>query len=367
MTSGIVQPQTHRGDGSGASAHIPVVDFSRWVPENTPEERMKVAKEIVSACQNVGFAYIINHAISPERLAELFAWSEKFFALSAEEKLQAPHPEGSLIYRGYSWPGLEKVSQVMSDVALPELAKKLREVTDYKESYDMGSDEASHQPNVWILEDTLPGFRDFMTKFYWECFGVASDILRAISIGIGLEDENHLLKLHSGHNNQLRLLHYPSVPAAALENEQYARMPAHTDWSSLTMLFQDDCGGLEVESIERPGEFIPATPIKNAIVINVGDLLQRWSNDHLHSTSHRVTIPPLIDRLEGVNRMVRERYSIPYFVAPDPTSVIECLPTCTSESNPPRYFPISQGEYNRIRSMMHYPNPAAEAGGGIAY
>ncbi|OJD17384.1 hypothetical protein AJ78_02514 [Emergomyces pasteurianus Ep9510] len=365
-----MQPQCRGSEGNEGNkppTHIPVVDFSRWTPKNTPEERMKVANEIVSACRNVGFAYIVNHDISSELLAEAFAWSKLFFDLTPQQKLQAPHPDGSSIHRGYSWPGLEKVSQAMGDKEMPELVNKLREITDYKESYDMGSDEDAYQPNVWIPDSTLPGFRSSMIKFYWECFRVASDILRAISMGIGLEDEDHLLKLHSGHNNQLRLLHYPPLPAAALENEQYARMPAHTDWSSITMLFQDDCGGLEVENIKQPGEFIPATPIKNAIVMNVGDLLQRWSNDNLRSTSHRVTMPPLTDRFEGPNRMVRERFSIPYFIAPDPPSVIECLPTCTSASNPPKYLPITQGEYNRIRAMMHYPNKAAEVGSGKAY
>ena len=134
------------------------------------------------------------------------------------------------------------------------------------------------QPNQWIPEDTLPEFRAFMNRFYWECFRVGGEILQALAVGLGLDDENHLLRKHSGHNNQLRLLHYPPVPAEALEQQRAARCPAHTDWSSITMLFQDDCGGLEVEDINNPGQFIPATPVKNAIVINVGDLLQRWSN-----------------------------------------------------------------------------------------
>ncbi|PGH02189.1 hypothetical protein GX51_04763 [Blastomyces parvus] len=370
MSSENMQQQQHDSEGSETKespTHIPVVDFSHWTTESPPEKRAKVAKEIVSACQKVGFAYIINHAIPAERLAEAFAWSKKFFDLSPEQKLQAPHPDGSSIHRGYSWPGLEKVSQAMSDKDTPELVKKLREITDYKESYDMGSEEDSYQPNVWIPEETLPGFRSFTMEFYWECFAVAKDILRAISVGIGLEDENHLIKFHSGHNNQLRLLHYPPLPAAALENEQCARMPAHTDWSSITMLFQDECGGLEVEDIKRPGQFIPATPIKNAIVMNVGDLLQRWSNDNLRSTSHRVTMPPLADRLDGPNRMVRERYSIPYFISPDPTSVIECLPSCTNPNNPSKYLPITQSEYNRIRAMMHYPDKATEAGSAKVY
>jgi isopenicillin N synthase-like dioxygenase len=117
-----------------------------------------------------------------------------------------------------------------------------------------------------------------MEKFYWECSGVSGEILRAIGTGLGLRDPDLLLKFHSGHNNQLRLLHYPPIPAVELENKSSARMPAHSDWGSITLLFQDDCGGLEVEHQKAPGTFIPVQPLKNAIVMNVGDLLMRWSN-----------------------------------------------------------------------------------------
>jgi isopenicillin N synthase-like dioxygenase len=256
----------------------------------------------------------------------------------------------------------------------------------------MGSEQNSEQPNVWIPDAALPGFREFMQQFYWDCFAVGGNILRAIALGLDLE-EDHLLKIHSGHNNQLRLLHYPSIPAEAVESDKMARMPAHTDWSSITMLFQDDCGGLEVEDIDHPLRFIPATPIKDAIVMNVGDLLQRWSNgmfrhiifvplpvvvipdagslilriDILRSTKHRVTLPPLSDRYDGPNRMVRERYSIPYFLAPDPDSVVECLPTCATDERPARYFPITQREYNQLRATMHYETLAEKPGTGVAY
>lgn len=147
-----------------------------------------------------------------------------------------------------------------------------------KESYEIGSEENEEQPNVWFPEEILPGYRKFMINFYWECFGTASEILKAIGTGLSLKDPQFFLKFHSGHNNQLRLLHYPPIPAAELENEISARMPAHSDWGSITMLFQDDCGGLEVENKHTPGEFIKAHPLKNAIIMNIGDLLMRWSN-----------------------------------------------------------------------------------------
>ena len=157
----------------------------------------------------------------------------------------------------------------------------------------MGSDNNDEQPNVWIPQSMLPGFREFMTQFYWECSEVGGNILRAIALGLGLE-EDQLAKFHSGHNNQLRLLHYPPISAAPIEAGEMARMPPHTDWSSITMLFQDDVGGLEVEDIDRPLRFIPAIPVENAIVMNVGDLLQRWSNGKLsHPFSIMFLWPPM--------------------------------------------------------------------------
>lgn len=259
---------------------IPIVDFALW--NSSSQDRQQVANDIVAACQKVGFVYIINHSLPEPLLDEAFQWSQRFFDLPQEEKLKAPHPEGWSVHRGYSWPGLEKVSQAISAADDDSRVQQLREIPDVKESYDIGSEKNPSQPNQWIPDEILPGFRTFMNKFYWECFHAAGEILQALAVGLNL-DENHLLQKHSGNNNQLRLLHYPPVPAQELEDHRAARCPAHTDWSSITLLFQDDCGGLEVEDVDEPGNFLPASPIKNAIVMNVGDLLQRWSNGMLLS------------------------------------------------------------------------------------
>lgn len=117
-----------------------------------------------------------------------------------------------------------------------------------------------------------------MISFYWECSKLSREILVAIGTGLGLRDPEFLSRLHSGHNNQLRLLHYPPIPAAELENGSSARMPAHSDWGSITFLFQDDCGGLEVENQTGLGTFVKAQPLKEAVIMNIGDLLMRWSN-----------------------------------------------------------------------------------------
>lgn len=265
-----------------AASALPIVDFSRWL-KGSPEEKQKLAHELAQACREVGFVYVINHGVSQDLLDEAFSWSRKFFALGPEQKMLAPHPPGPNVHRGYSWPGLEKVSQYVHQEGADSDAEDeaLRQVQDCKESFEIGSETFAAQPNQWLPEEVLPGFRAFTTAFYWTCFATARELLRAIAVGLGLgddQDEDYLARFHSGENNQLRLLHYPPVETEKLSSNALARMPAHSDWGSITMLFQDDCGGLQVENAKKPGEFVDATPIKGALVMNVGDLLMRWSN-----------------------------------------------------------------------------------------
>lgn len=111
---------------------IPIVDFSSWNKPQGESDKLHVANELVEACQTVGFVYIINHALPESVIDAAFDWSKRLFQLPREEKLKAPHPEGWAVHRGYSWPGLEKVSQVMSTVDDEQARRKLREVPDVK-------------------------------------------------------------------------------------------------------------------------------------------------------------------------------------------------------------------------------------------
>lgn len=147
-----------------------------------------------------------------------------------------------------------------------------------KESYEIGSESNTQQPNVWLPSSVLPDFKPFMSSFYWDCHRAAEQIMSALALGIGLDDENYFRPSHPGHHNQLRLLHYPPVPASLIESKKAIRMDAHSDWPSITLLFQDDCGGLQIENPNHKGEFLDVTPVKDAIVMNVGDLMMRWSN-----------------------------------------------------------------------------------------
>ncbi|RVX66388.1 hypothetical protein B0A52_09618 [Exophiala mesophila] len=342
--------------GSSNEPPLPIIDLEAFTSASDTETRLEAGKQLVSACHDVGFVYIKNHGVPESELSRAFDVSKKWFDLPTDQKMKAPHPPGWAVHRGYSWPGLEKVSNLVSGPAADggsddEFIEKLRQVQDFKESYEVGSDQNPDQPNVWPPTDVLPEWQPCMSSFYWTCFEAGKRILQALALGLGL-DENHLLKFHSGDYNQLRLLHYPPIPAAVIDEGKFARMPAHTDWSTVTLLFQDDCGGLQVENVHKPGAFIDATPIPGTLVMNVGDLLMRWSNDHLKSTSHRVQLPPLQDRFTGASKMTRARYSIPYFLTTDPDLLIECL--IADENHPPKYEPITQRDYAAMRARMQY-------------
>ncbi|KIY47689.1 Clavaminate synthase-like protein [Fistulina hepatica ATCC 64428] len=329
---------------------LPTVDFALF-GDGTSEEAKAIASKFYEACRDVGFAYLLNTGIPQDKVDLMFEWSAKFFTLPSETKLKAPHPPEGWKHRGYSGVGVEQVAHQASVFDADELAAVRKTSPDFKESFDIGTEEDPRCENVWIPEEDLPGFRKYAMSFYESCreFEMKT-LLPALAIGLRL-DKQFFLDYHSRGDNQLRLLHYPEVPTAELTSGEKGRIRAHTDFGTGTLLFQDDCGGLEVESPHEPGKFIPAVPMRGVIVFNIGDLLMRWSNDTLKSTFHRVRAPPPKD---GDNGVCRERFSIPYFITSDRDTVVDCLPTCWGPDRPKKYEPIATGEYIDKRLNANY-------------
>lgn len=195
----------------------------------------------------------------------MFDWSAKFFALPQEVKEKAPHPPEGYKHRGYSGVGKEQVSQMVFD---PDKLQEIRagKGADLKESFDMGNEKDAWVENVWLPDAELPGFRDYAVKFWQTCRAFESDLLDALSLGLPGVPEGFLQQYHADGHNQLRLLHYPSAPCETFTSGDKGRIGAHTDFGTCTLLFQDDCGGLEVEDPFRPGTYIPAPPVAGSIV-----------------------------------------------------------------------------------------------------
>lgn len=260
----------------------------------------------------------------------------------------APHPPGGSHHRGYSAPGFEKISREEDE---PNEQAKAGEIPDFKESFESGNINDEAQPNIWMPDDKLPGFREFMESYFTLCADLVHRILDSLSIALDIP-EGGLSPTHSKSLFQLRLLHYPPVDAGYLAENKHLRFFPHSDFGTLTLLFQDSVGGLEIEDQQRVGSFRSASPIQDTVLVNIGDLLARWSNDRWRSTVHRVSSPEAFADGKGT---VPDRYSIPFFATANMDTVVEALPGCWDEKdNPKKYEPVTAWGYVQMRMAEIY-------------
>lgn len=310
------------------SANIPVVDFSGFV-RGDAVSRHSTVQAIYQACHDVGFLYLKNHGIPLSAIDQAFGQSHIFFNLPLAVKQQiAWSSEHS--NRGYI--GLER--------------ERLDETQpgDLKEAFNIGQDSLSAVAeqgavnNLWSPGQPL--FHQTINDFFELCSAATEQILRAFACALSMPVD-YLVNYHQTHDYTLRLLHYPTLPTTLRAGQ--LRAGAHSDYGSVTLLFQDNVGGLEVQNTQ--GDWIAAPTIPNTVLINTGDLMQRWSNNVFRSTKHRVKLP-------NPEQPQQERYSIAFFCQPDADADIVCLPTCHSEHNPPKYPPIKSGDYllSRLRA-----------------
>jgi isopenicillin N synthase-like dioxygenase len=195
-----------------------------------------------------------------------------------------------------------------------------------------------------------------MESFFEDCKDLIHQILCALATSLKLP-ENQLKDTHLRSLFQLRLLHYPPVPTSLIRAEEKSRISAHSDFGTLTLLFQDSVGGLEVEDPNSPGIFRPVKPIPGTVLVNIGDLMERWSNGRWRSTVHRVVAPP-VDESKSNNEgdeILKARYSIPVFATADPDTVISALPGCwDSKGNPKKYEDTTAWGYVQMRMAALY-------------
>jgi isopenicillin N synthase-like dioxygenase len=195
-----------------------------------------------------------------------------------------------------------------------------------------------------------------MESFFEDCKNLVHQILRALATSLDLP-ESQLSDTHLRSLFQLRLLHYPPISASLLRAEEKSRISAHSDFGVITLLFQDEIGGLEVEDPKSPGTFQPVKPIPGTVLVNIGDLMERWSNGRWRSTVHRVVAPPIDEsksKVEG-EEILRARYSIPFFATADPDTVISALPGCWDETeNPKKYEETTAWGYVQMRMAALY-------------
>ncbi|KAI0729449.1 Clavaminate synthase-like protein [Fomitopsis betulina] len=327
---------------SDTTFRIPLIDFSKYRAAASLSEKRRTADEIVSGFKEVGFIYLDNHGIPESTIRHTFQKSAAFFQLPAEvkDKLAWEDPRAN---RGYVRIGRERVTQSADANEIAELRAK---APDFKESMEIGRDWDTTWKNRWPEEGAVPDFRETMLQLFQSCHELHTLVMRAIALGLDLEETFFDDKINEQYYN-MRLLNYPPVKRHLLEKEGQSRAGAHSDYGTLTLLFQDAVGGLEVEN-PHTKQYQPATPIlclslPGTIVINAGDLLARWSNDVLRSTLHRVVAPPA-RQISETDAVTPNRQSIAFFCNPNQGARIECLPTCT-KAGPAKYAPITTEQY----------------------
>lgn len=212
---------------------------------------------------------------------------------------------------------------------------------------DIGSPQDDLVDNIWIRDQILPGYRSFMEEFYESCFKVELEILAALARALDIP-EDQLQALHNRAENEFRLLHYPAINASELADGTATRIAEHTDFGTITMLFQDSTGGLQVEDQQEPGTFrnIEAGN-KTEIILNIGDSLQRLTNDTFRAACHRVTYPPTVQ--VGSNEVIPERFSIAYFAKPNRSASLLPFPKFITPATPCRYDDLTAWDYNNLR------------------
>ena len=301
--------------------NIPSVDLADFT-EGNKETKAAFVKKLGKAYEEIGFVAVKNHGLSDALCNELYAQVKGFFTLSKEEK-EAYEIEGLAGQRGYVSFGKEHA--------------KNKNEGDLKEFWHFGQTVEDNDPikeeypdNVQVNE--LPEFNAVGREVYQKLEETGREMLRAIALHLNLDENYFDAKIHNG-NSILRPIHYPPITH---EPKDAVRAAEHEDINLITLLMGASADGLQV--LNKSGEWISVTALPDQIVVNVGDMLQRLTNNKLKSTTHRVVNPPR-------EKWRTSRYSIPFFLHPRSEVSLNCLPSCISESNPKNFSDITAGEY----------------------
>ncbi len=307
---------------------VPIVDL-RHDPRT-------VGQAIDRACREVGFFQIVGHDLDPQLEAAAWESASALFGLPLIEKMAVAIPPGDAY--GYGPFQIERLAASLGEATPPDL----------KETFSIGPDRArcraeltADRASAFVFSDSLwpPGLpaMEVTHRAYYDALAELVDrVMSLMALGLGLAAD-YFRPLIDRHTSALRSLHYPDLRGHAVTPGQL-RAGAHSDYGTVTLLRQDDApGGLQVRDIAGVWHDVP--PVEGAYVVNVGDALERWTNDRWRSTLHRVVVPPT-DADRDCSRQ-----SMAFFHNANWDAMIECLPTCLGPGEAPKYEPITAGRH----------------------
>ncbi len=312
--------------------NIPRLDLSTYL-NGTAEERKKFSDDIGKAFNETGFVTITNHGLSKELIDNLYKQVQAFFALPEQTKLKYEKKELAG-QRGYTSKGREKAK----DAKTPDL-KEFWQTGQYVEGEELS--KADYPDNLVVEE--VREFNEVTKEIYKKLEQAGKQILNAIAVYLNLPDSYFEEKVFNG-NSILRAIHYFPIENPDSLPPDAVRAGAHEDINLITLLIGASADGLEV--LTRDGKWFPIKAHGEDIVVNVGDMLQRLTNNKLKSTTHRVVNPPR-------ELMKTSRFSVPFFLHPKANMDLTCLPSCVNAENPKAYAAITAGEYldERLREI----------------
>lgn len=316
---------------------IPIIDIGHVDQDATGID--SIVEQIYDAYSTAGFAYIVNHGVDPTLVAALFKASAAFHALPQATKMAI---ELNTLHRGFipintstdrnsRFAVVTKPNQSESFIMMREAAAD--------DPCVLAGDYLAG-PNQW--PEDLPGFRATVMAYHDALAQLGHKLCRAIALALRT-DVAAFAAAFAPPTTFLRLLHYPSSPAD-MEADVYGSAP-HTDFGCITILAQDDTGGLQV--LNPAGDWIDAPYVPDSFVMNIGDMLHRWSNGVLRSTPHRV-----------INRSGRARYACPFFFDPHVNVEVSPLPSCITGARPKQFDSIVYGDFLRAELQIGYDTHA---------
>lgn len=320
-----------------ALLEVPVIDIAPFA-EGSPRSRLDVARRVDQACADIGFLVIGGHGIPPALIAEVSALSRAFFDLPLEEKMEVARPAPD-VTRGYIPLEAESVARSQGDATAPgDLNESLMigpvDVVD--DDYHRAPAAGKHfHPNLWPRRPA--GLEQAYTAYYRAMSALAARLMRIFALGLDLPEAFFDDKIDR-HISRLRVRNYPAP--ATMPKPGQLRVGPHADYGSLTILRTEDVpGGLQVRN--EAGAWVDVPIIPDTFVINIGELMARWTNDRWRATLHRVINPP-----QAIAALSR-RQSLVFFHNPNYDAEIACLPSCQDKGRPARYPPTTSGDHLR--------------------